>query len=102
MSSSPQKGLDEKESTFAPQMTDEDWMFPYQLDYLEDESGTFLVKMSSNNNCLIFVNKTETFVVDFKRDGTTTKRKIPHMSDKVVHFIQEDPYENGFYIICSK
>lgn len=42
------------------------------------------------------------FVVDFLKDGCHKKRKLSQMKDKVVHFIYEDPYDCGFYILCSR
>lgn len=77
-------------------------MFPFCVDFYEENFDQFHVKMSSKQECLIVVNDSETFVVDFSCDGCHVKRKIFHMKNKKVHYIFEDPYDSGFYMLCSK
>lgn len=42
------------------------------------------------------------FVVDLLENGYQKKRRLNQMKGKIVHFIQEDPFDRGFYIICSQ
>lgn len=48
------------------------------------------------------MDKHDKFVVEFMNDGCHRKRKLTQLKDKVVHFIEEDPIDNGFYILCSR
>lgn len=51
---------------------------------------------------MLFVDKSEMFVVEFMDDGCQRKRKLTQMKNKIVHHIHEDPHNSGFYILCSK
>lgn len=48
------------------------------------------------------MDKNDQFVVEFMNDGCHRKRKLSQLKDKLVHFIEEDPINSGFYILCSK
>ena len=61
---------------FDNESVDEHWMFPFCIDFYEETNTYFYAKMSRKNDCLIFVNKSEMFVVDFTPDGCHTKRKL--------------------------
>lgn len=76
--------------------------FPIKVDFLNEPSQYFQVKWADKNDCLIFVDKHEMFVVEFMDDGYQRKRRLNHMIGKVVHFIYEDPTDTGFYILCSQ
>ena len=78
------------------------WKFPFTVEFQEEPGEYFKVQWASSNDCLIFVDKRETFVVEFGEDGCSKKRLLPQLDDKIVHHIQEDPHDTGFYIICSK
>ena len=51
-------------------------MFPFCIDFYEEANNYFIAKMSRKNDCLIFVNEAEMFVVDFTHDGCHKKRKL--------------------------
>ena len=44
---------------------------------MEEPGEYFDVKWAKSNDCLIFVGKNETFVVDFEEDGCSKKRLLP-------------------------
>ena len=77
-------------------------MLPFQVDYFQEYGQHVIARMSTGNDCMIFANESEVFVVDFTPDGKHKKRKLTQMKNKVIHLIKEDPCDKGFYIICSK
>lgn len=79
-----------------------DIRFPFKIDFYNEPGEYFQVKWAKKNDCLVFLDPNEMFIVEFMPDGCHKKRKLPQMKGKIVHYMQEDPQYNGFYIICSK
>ena len=75
-SRSQTKKIKTSQDDFDNESVDEHWMFPFCIDFYEETNTYFQAKMSSKNDCLIFVNESEMFVVDFTPDGCHKKRKL--------------------------
>lgn len=76
--------------------------FPFTVDFITEPSEYFKVKWAKRNDCLVFLDEDEMFVVDIMMDGCHRKRKLRQMKGKIVHHMEEDPDGSGFYIICSQ
>ena len=76
-------------------------VYPIVIDFYFEPSEYFQVQWAQKNDCLLFVDKYECFVIEFE-GGYQRKRKLPQMEDKVVHHIHEDPENTGFFILCSR
>ena len=58
--------------------------------------------MSQEKDCIFFGDFEEKFVIDIDANGSSKKRKLRHMDNKIIRFIEKDPCNKGFYVICSK
>jgi len=50
--------------------------FPFSINFYAEPTSNIMVKWARRNDCLIFVDKTDTFIVEFMNDGCHRKRKL--------------------------